>query len=367
MSAHIKLWLRQGTLLVVLWTAICAWAQMAQIASQIEILRPTQQHLLQALMASRLERDGARLFTDEEIRSARATVSSTATPLSRVEVEQLSLRIHKVFGPHGYYPYRIVSDDPVFPVCPGCDSGLGKTCHDPSSQSRRVIASKLLTQHPHLSEAVGSLYLMLAGGPPQLIGTIFVMQGRIVTNVHVLFDATQPSKPGDVRRLKPEHRLEAVFGGDGVRRVTLPEDSPWQRHPNLDLIMTAWPAGTVAPTGLTLASDPPSANTLVALLGFPSINNNTDRTEDIDRVFGRCTGTKDSERPMVISMGRITDVSGAALEHDANTMGNSSGSPLIRITDGTLVGVQRSDSSSSNRNVAVVASVLADLMTAAAP
>lgn len=149
--------------------------------------------------------------------------------------------------------------------------------------------------------------------------------------------------------------------------MALPADATWRRHPSLDLILTAWPAGTKAPAELTLATAPLSGNTPVALLGFPSVNTNTDRPQDIDRAFGRCPDSHASESRMVISMGRIVSVTGAALEHDANTMGNSSGSPLIRIADGKLVGVHLGDALSSARNSAVAASSLAELTTAAAP
>ena len=71
MSTRHKHWLWHGVVLAVLWGGMaCAWAQVEKIASRIEALEPTQQRQLQALMASRQERDGARLFTDEEIRAA---------------------------------------------------------------------------------------------------------------------------------------------------------------------------------------------------------------------------------------------------------------------------------------------------------
>lgn len=368
MSTHRQHWLRRGIVVAVLWgSTVCAWAQVEKIASRIEELGPTQQRQLQALMASRQERGGAQLFTDEEVRTVRAAVPTAVTPLPKSDIDQLSLRIHNVFGSRGNYMDRIVSGDPVFPVCPGCNDGLGKTCHQSSSQSRRATASSLLTQRPHLVEAVGGLYLIQVDSPPQLMGTVFVLQGRIVTNGHVLLNATQPTGSADVRKLKPQYRLEAVFGAGGVRRVVLPADSPWRRHPSLDLIVTAWPVGAVAPMGLTLATGTLATSTSVALLGFPSVNNNTDRPEDVDRVFGRCPEVPVSEPSMVISMGQITSVSDVTLEHDANTMGNSSGSPLIRMADGLVVGVQRADGLSSDRNLAVVASGLAELVLAAAP
>lgn len=368
MSTCVLHGLRHGAVLAVLWASMVgAWAQTEKIAAQIEGLEPTQQRRLQALMESRDVRDGPRLFTDHEVRTVRASVPVTAMPLPRMDVEELSLRIYNLFGSHGNYPYRIVNNDPVFPVCASCDDGLGRTCHGPTSQARRSAASSLLTRSPHLAEAVGSLYLVRASSPTQLVGTVFVLQGRIVTNAHVLLDATQRAGPGDARKLKPERRLEAVFGGGGVRRVPLPVDAHWHRHPNLDLILTAWPAGVEAPIGLTLATSPLTADTQVALLGFPSVNTNTDRPEDIDTVFGRCTDARDSEPRMVISMGRIASLSDADLEHDANTMGNSSGSPLIRVADGALVGVHRGDALSSVLNSAVVASALVELLKATAP
>ena len=368
MRMHLFEKLRWGAFAVVLGISMgCVWAQNEQLASRIERLQPTQQRQLQALMASRQEGDIARLFTDEEVRAVRATVPFTAAPLPQEDINQLSLHINKVFGARGNFLDRVVNaDEPAFPVCPDCNGGLGKTCHDPTLQSRRNTASTLLAQHPDLSEAVGGLYLTQSNGASQLIGTVFVLQGRLVTSGHVLLDKTKAVGSPDIRQLK-SGRLEAVFGSGGIHRVALPVDATWRRHPNLDLILTAWPAGTNAPAELALAADPPSINTPVALLGFPWVNNNTDRPQDIDRAFGRCPESKALEPRMVISMGRIVSVAGAALEHDANTMGDNSGSPLIRIADGKLVGVHRGDASSSVRNLAVVASSLAELITAAAP
>lgn len=365
MSAFLLRRLRQSFVLATLWTGmVCAQTQTVKITALIEGLEPTQQRQLQSLVASRQEGDGGTLFTDEEVRTARSASSTTAKPLSQSDIEQLSTRIQKVFGAHSYYPYRVVSEEPVFPVCAGCDGGLSKSCHDPSSQSRRTSASGLLTKHAHLPDSVGGLYLVRADGLPQLMGTVFVLQGRIVTNLHVLLEATQPFGSSDERKLKPERRLEVVFGTGNVLRVSLPTDAIWRRHPNLDLILTAWPAGISAPTGLQLATGPLDTDTQVALLGFPSVNTNTDRTEDIRRAFGSCSNELVPEPFMAISMGRIASVSGTALEHDANTMGNSSGSPIIRIADGMLVGVHRGDALSTLRNSAIAATVLAGMLTA---
>ncbi len=361
--------LRQRAVLAALWlSAPCAWAQAVEIAVQIGGLAPTEQRQLQALIATRESRDGARLFTDTEVRTVRTVVPATAIPLPRTEIEQLSLHIDKIFGPSAMPVLRIVNRDrPIFTLCLGCPDGLSNTCHNSSSQLLRLAATTMLARHPHLAEAVGGLYLAPAGGRSQLAGTFFVSHGHIITNVHVLLRHTRPAGQPDVRTLKPGFNVEVVLGGDGIHRVNLPVDALWRRHPNLDLILTAWPAGVVAPTGLTLATGPLAINTPVALLGFPTVNTNTDRREDIATAFGDCPDTIEAERRMAISMGRITSASGVDLEHDANTMGNSSGSPLIRISDGTLVGVHSGDALWSVRNSAVAARALVELMTAFAP
>lgn len=359
---------RQGIAPAILWLGMgSVWAQTEEIAARIESLEPTKQNQLQVLMESRAVQDGPRLPTDEEVRVFRNLMPTRTTPLLRVEVEELSRRINNVYGSLGNVPFRIVNDDSVFPVCQNCDDGIGRTCHKSSSQTRRQAASSLLKRSPHLTEAVGSLYLIREDSPSELIGTVFVLQGRIVTNHHVLFELTQGAGLANVRKLKPGRRLEAVFGGSSGRKVALPTDANWHRHPTLDLILTQWPGGVEAPPGLTLSMNPLTADTLVALLGFPSINTSTDRTEDINTVFGRCPDASDFEPHMVISMGRIASVSNAHLEHDANTMGNSSGSPLVRMADGALVGVHSGDALSSVRNSAVAANALVELLKVVAP
>lgn len=347
-------------------TAGYSWAQAEQIASRIEALSATQQRQLQALIATRQEQDDARLFTDEEVRAVRAAIPVDADPLPRADVERLSLNVHRLFGRRGNFIHRVVTDDPAFPICTSCDGGIDKTCHKPSSEKRRVQASSFIEQNRHLAEAVGALYLVRPGGAPMLTGTAFVLQGRIVTNVHVMLDATQ-STGGDMRKLKAGHQIVVAFGSEGARRLTLPAEATWHRHANQDLILTAWPAGVPAPRGLTVATGSLAPNTPIALLGFPTVNTNTDRPEDIDHVYGRCPDQPSVEPRMVISMGHIALVLGAALEHNANSMGNSSGSPLFRLSDGALVAVHRGDALSSDRNSAVGASALAELLTASAP
>lgn len=356
--------LRDGVVLTALClSTTCIQAETSEISARIERLEPTQQRQLQALIASRQDLDSARLFSDEEVRAVRATVPVTSVPLQPADIERLSSHIYKKFGASGIDIYRVVDKhNVVFSVCLDCPDGLSQACHDPSSKLRRFNASNLLKQHPHLAEAVGGLYLVSADLPPRLIGTFFVLQGHIVTDVHVVLDHTQPAGPVDVRKAKPGRGLVAVLGSAGGRKVELSATALWRRHQNLDLILTAWPAGAIAPLGLTLAMEPLGADTVVGLLGFPTVNTNTDPPADIDTAFGRCPGARISETRMAISLGRITSVSGADLEHDANTMGNSSGSPLFRTSDGALVGVHTGDSKKSNRNSAVVASVLVELI-----
>lgn len=360
--------LRNSVTVATLWMSMTSgWAQTDSIRSRIETLEPTQQRQLQAMMALRNEQDGPQLFTDEEVRTIRAKVPESTTPLPTGDVEKLSQHIKRIYGIRGVSTDRIVNTDPVFPVCPSCSDGLGKTCHDSPSKYRRATASNLLTQYRYLAEAVGGLYLVEPDGASQLIGTVFVLQGYIVTNVHVVLDATQPAGAPDLRKIKPGIRLEAAFGADGVRRIILPESAPWRRHPNLDLILTKWPVGVAEPTGLNLRAEQLPINTPVALLGFPSVNTNTDRTEDIDRVFGNCPNAQSRSPKLTIAMGSIAVVTDSMLEHDANTMGNSSGSPLIRISDGALVGVHSGDAMSSIHNTAIPAGALATMMVAAAP
>lgn len=359
--------MRRGALFLVACTGMAStWAQVDDIELRIQRLAPAQQRQLQVLMSTRKDASDARLFTDAEVRSARLAVQSTDAPLPRSEVTKLSSQVKRVFGPQAGLTDRIVSIDPVFVPHKDSDDGLAKTCHDPSTQPRRYIASDFLRKHPKVMDAVGGLYLLRKGAPTQLIGTVFVHQNRIVTNEHVILNATDPTSVIDVRKLMPARQLEAVFGIGEGRRITLPASSEWRRHPTLDLITTAWPAGIAPPPGLTLATDPVAKDTEVALLGFPSVNDNTDRSKDVEQVFGDCAQGVARKPAMVISMGRIASVSGEAIEHDANTMGNSSGSPVLRISDGALIAVHRGDSVSSLRNSAIAASALTVLTVASA-
>lgn len=361
--------LRAAWLAAWLGVAGGAWAQADRLASRIEGLSPLEQRQLKALVDAKAQSGGPFLFNADDVRASRAALrpADALIPLARVDIEGLARRLDNVSELLRNMPFRIVSDDPVYPVCPGCAGGLDKTCHSQETTARRAKASDFLTRYPGAAGSVAALYLAQPGGSPVLIGTAFVARGRIVTNLHVLL--AQLDSASGLQKLKPGVGIEAVFGrGTGTeRRIALPPGGPYLRRPGVDLVSTAWPAGQPAPPGLVLAGDAVALKSPVAVLGFPSVNTNTDLPEDIARVLGSCPGVAQPKERLVIALGAVEAVADGTIEHTANTMGNSSGSPLLRLSDGAVVGVHKGDSNSLKRNSAVALAGLAELLATAPP
>lgn len=92
--------------------------------------------------------------------------------------------------------------------------------------------------------------------------------------------------------------------------------------------------GQNLPTPLMLADSDAALDDLVALIGYPAYDprNNAD---DMARYF------RDLYEVKRYAPGRITQPlgPGSALQHDCTSLGGNSGSPLIRLTDGKVVGL----------------------------
>lgn len=86
---------------------------------------------------------------------------------------------------------------------------------------------------------------------------------------------------------------------------------------------------------LVLAEDEPSPGNNIAVIGYPARADET-RAPDQDLMHKIFAGRFDVKR---IAPGEIEGSSGAWTTHDCTTLGGNSGSPLISLTDGRVVGL----------------------------
>lgn len=92
--------------------------------------------------------------------------------------------------------------------------------------------------------------------------------------------------------------------------------------------------GENLPSPLTLADTNPAVDDLVALIGYPAHDDRND-IDEMARYFRDLYNVKRYAPGKVIQeLG-----SGSALRHDCTSLGGNSGSPLIRLVDGAVVGL----------------------------
>jgi endonuclease G len=119
--------------------------------------------------------------------------------------------------------------------------------------------------------------------------------------------------------------------------------------------------GPNLPTPLTLTDTDAAQDDIVALVGYPAFDDRNDK-EEMAKYF---RGLYNVKR---YAPGRITQTlaPGVALRHDCTSLGGNSGSPLIRLADGKVVGLHFSGIY-GQFNSAVRASTLKQLLAGVRP
>ena len=119
--------------------------------------------------------------------------------------------------------------------------------------------------------------------------------------------------------------------------------------------------GQNLPTPLKLAETDAAKDDIIALIGYPAFDDRNDR-EAMAKYF---RGLYNVKR---YAPGRITQAlaPGVALQHDCTSLGGNSGSPLIRLADGRVIGLHFSGLY-GKFNSAVRASTLKELLDGARP
>jgi len=206
-----------------------------------------------------------------------------------------------------------------------------------------------------------------------------VLPNLVVTNRHVALEfATRKSDgtgafrtlPGSARRRRIRIDFKEEAGGDAivefsvVRIPFIAADD--EQSPDLALFELA-PQGTAQeeqPPPLPLFDGTPEPDQLVVALGYPA-----EDAAEADRSLMRelFDGKYSVKR---LSPGTVMRVSGTVFEHDCATLGGSSGSPLVDVLTGGVLGVHFSGKSRvANWAVSAEAlrAVLAQVTSAALP
>ncbi|MFO1093296.1 MAG: serine protease [Planctomycetaceae bacterium] len=169
------------------------------------------------------------------------------------------------------------------------------------------------------------------------LGTGFLVSEKLlVTNIHVLDDLT-----GGLRRLErgqakvwfkkefgavPEEAAVAI-----VRVAAL--------HDTLDLAILEIDPVSLSDdrVPLTISAGNPTAGEAVVVIGYPQ-NDPLRNPLFIPAIFGGRFGVKRA------APGEIVSTTGKSLFHDCSTLGGNSGSPVLSLSSGKLVGVHRAGS-----------------------
>ncbi len=193
-----------------------------------------------------------------------------------------------------------------------------------------------------------------------------VLPNLVVTNRHVALEfATRQSdgtgafrtQPGSARRRRIRIDFKEEAGGDAiiefsvVRIPFIAADD--EQSPDLALFELA-PRGTAheaQPPPMVLFDGTPEPDQLVVALGYPA----EDRAEEDRRLMRELFGGHYSVKRL--SPGTVMRVTGEVFEHDCATLGGSSGSPIVDLATGGVLGVHFSGQSRV-ANWAVSAQVL---------
>ncbi len=206
-----------------------------------------------------------------------------------------------------------------------------------------------------------------------MLGTAWlVAPGVVVTNRHVAVEfarygagGTFPLRTDPLRRplqvfvdFKREQGQSAMlqFRVEQVVHIE-PDDDVSPDIALLRISEKAVNAAVAAPPPLVLSSAAPIESQLVACLGYPARDPDEINQVAMQQYF---QGQYEVKR---LAPGVVIPAASAAwaFAHDASTLGGSSGSPLVDLIDGTVVGLHFSGIS-GKANFAVRASAVADLL-----
>lgn len=178
----------------------------------------------------------------------------------------------------------------------------------------------------------------------EYLGTAWVIDdGLVVTNRHVANYFAESSGVGFKFRLGFDARspigvnvdfLEE-FGNDANDEVAI-ERVVWiapENQPDVAFLKLAEPSGPVGRIQLELSDEPPPAKLPVAVIGYPFRDWRFSDRELAEKIFG---GVFDKKR---LAVGNLLAAGGDLVTHSCATLGGNSGSPLVDIATGRVVGL----------------------------
>ena len=166
-----------------------------------------------------------------------------------------------------------------------------------------------------------------------------------MTNAHVVAEALREGWPVlSALTLTCDFARESVLGGGAL----LPVDNDYQIHAGHDLALLylrqAHFTDTAPPPSLSLAVQVPqnAVNLSIGVIGHPALNTQRDGVFPIHYGFGNAFGIKRFS-PGLVRARAMRDWYGRlnvdAIFHDATTLGGSSGSCILDLNRGLVVGL----------------------------
>lgn len=187
------------------------------------------------------------------------------------------------------------------------------------------------------------------------VGTGFLVRpALLLTNRHVLGPLTSGAMAIGPRMAQASFRVEY---GTPAAAPPRPLAAIATVHPELDLALLALGGDPPAPAApLAFSSEPAAEGDAVVAIGYPG--DDAENPLFVSQLFGG------KYRVLRASPGEVLDVAGSALHHDCTTLRGSSGSPVVSMASGRVVGVHAAGTY-LYRNAAIVAAAAARLVAEA--
>ena len=206
---------------------------------------------------------------------------------------------------------------------------------------RRILAQNAAMLNRHMN-AIGRIDV--TNFDSDFVGTAWVVDdGLVVTNRHVASLFSEASGAGFKFKLGFDARspidvkidfLEE-FGSSALDEVPV-ERIVWvapDSGPDVAFLKLAPKATPVGRIKLTLAGGTPRAKLPVAVIGYPASDSRFSDQELATKIFG---GVFDKKR---VAVGNLLGIGENVLTHSCSTLGGNSGSPVIDIGTGEVVGL----------------------------
>jgi len=202
---------------------------------------------------------------------------------------------------------------------------------------------------------------------PPYLGTAWMVTENIaVTNRHVALEFAQRNGNGFEIRRNPvgqQMRVRVDFKEEYLQTVPFEAEitevlfvsEPNENEPDIAFVRLKAPGERPLPRPLPLFDGQLRQNQKVAIIGYPA-EDSRNGAEDQARIFANIFDVKR------LAPGEITNVNGGfVFTHDCTTLGGNSGSPVIDIETGSVVGLHFAGEFLLN-NYAVKAPVIRDIL-----